>query len=1545
MSASENPTPSSPSIESAGSFNELVVKQNLPAWMTTADPMALKALSETLLLSHQSHDKVRELLKGLRGIDQFAAPLLSDALRKQFGNGLDIYSDVYIQGSTVLARDLSPIGNQEWRSISFKQSLLQAALHNFEARPASSWGSNDWSRLVRADNSPLPVEIKPEQFLDLCRTLDLGAKYQAHLNAIFNPPASEHETAAQARARVRSALRDNKRHDLAVAAYIAVIKKQISGLAYRMLLEVSELKADVTLEGLKVYHKRLNMLGQPLSNIMLFETWVPTDAFDLYAQRQYRLAKLIIYVPGDSVSPLKEFTTWDDCESYLKGRLQQEDYRKIFCQWVPRKNMPAFQQMLEQALADKADQDLRPHRVQGDPFDEWVRLSIEKTMADARFLAVPTADEDLKTLQEQRRQAQTFGMNLLTAASFFVPGVAEVVLAVTAVQLMSEVFHGIEDWREGDRHQALSRLTAVAQDVALIATAGIAIGAATSAASRFFDGLVPIALDSGQSRLWNPDLSPYEVEPALSAQATEDEQGLLAVGNRHYVRMDGKTHVTFFDTATGKWRLRHPTRAQSYAPILEHNGAGAWRVAQDSPLEWHGEHYLFRRLGSNFTALSNEAIEQVLAVTGLDEAALRRIHLNNVAPPGALLDAIARRQLDQDITRFIEQMEAADPIPGIQSTLATLRNNVILSGIWDVLNEQAQLLPSSEDTGEPQSLTALIIAERAKELRQTLFDTLYSARNRPAPGPETTVCREFPGLPLPVVKQLIDAATSAERARLTTQMRVPLPMAEAARDRLREARLNRAIEGFYLDSVINPDTDKLSLHLLEQLPDWPGRIWLEVRDQTYTGPLLDSVGDPMATWRPVLVKTGNAYQAFSNEDRALSYSTDAHRSLYSSLLSAVDLERTETAGDLRLALARLASTKRQDAARILGQAPDRAWFNPPQRLDDGRIGYPLSGRGDPAAPRSSVVGQVRRLYPDFSNEQIENLLTALRISGADARVALLRRQREFESLDQALSRWVHEAGASTSRRPPERVQVAGQLRRCWRRQTSRMDHPDGSLLGYRLSLEGSQIGQLPELPPGTDFSHVVDLNLHDAHLLEIPEGFVRCFSAVQWLDISDNQLTALPPALGRMTSLRALNLQANRIRLSVADIATLGGLRRLEELNLSLNLIGEVPDVSRLNLLRILRLRDTGIDRLPTGLLGRLDLVSVDLRDNRIRELPNALFEADSRLVQHIVLHDNPLSANSLARLTDFQDRAHFNLIGQSHSTTPAAQVRRFWLPAAEDTLWAQKNERWERLSAEPASQHFMRVLADLTATSDFKHTRKDLMRRVWQVVDAAYENTALRKELFDLATIPRTCTDSVLVIFSALEVKTLVFNVRSQALNAQDSSGLLTLARGLFRLEKLHDIATRDITARTAVTGVGTVDDLEVHLAYRIGLARRLELPGQPRTMHFQEIAGVSLAKLDAAEAQILALEKTSQLQDFIAERDFWVDFLEHKYASDFAPIDQRFEAGQSTLWEQQAELTEEQYKERYLALTLTYQTEKRELVNEKTKLEQQLQPTQISG
>jgi hypothetical protein len=358
------------------------------------------------------------MLKGLRSAQAFAAPLLTEALRQQFGEGLNINTDLYLQGTPVLVIDRRPLGNREWRTDYIKRSLLQAALHNFEASQASVSGAANLNRLERADNSALPVPIRPEQFASLCRSLDLGAKYQAHINAFFNPSANDNETAAQARTRVLANLKGSKRHDLAVAAHMAFIRGQISLAVYQMVLQVTELKLDATLDGYAVYHKRMSILDQPLLDIMLFETWTPTGTFDEFAQRQYRLRKLVIYIPDDPVSPLKEFATWDACESYLCERLGQADYRSFFCRFVMHKDVPRFLAAMELALKEKASLRLGASTISGDPFDDGVRRSLEKVLADARFQAVPTADEDLKTLQENRRAA---GPGTTERGGFFCP--------------------------------------------------------------------------------------------------------------------------------------------------------------------------------------------------------------------------------------------------------------------------------------------------------------------------------------------------------------------------------------------------------------------------------------------------------------------------------------------------------------------------------------------------------------------------------------------------------------------------------------------------------------------------------------------------------------------------------------------------------------------------------------------------------------------------------------------------------------------------------------------------------------------------------------------------------------------------------------------------------------------------------------------------------------------------------------------------------------------------------------------------------------------
>jgi hypothetical protein len=91
-------------------------------------------------------------------------------------------------------------------------------------------------------------------------------------------------------------------------------------------------------------------------------------------------------------------------------------------------------------------------------------------------------------------------------------------------------------------------------------------------------------------------------------------------------------------------------------------------------------------------------------------------------------------------------------------------------------------------------------------------------------------------------------------------------------------------------------------------------------------------------------------------------------------------------------------------------------------------------------------------------------------------------------------------------------------------------------------------------------------------------------------------------------------------------------------------------------------------------------------------------------------------------------------------------------------------------------------------------------------------------------------------------------------------------------------------------------LDPVEVELAYRTGLAERLDLVGQPRHMRYASLSGVTRANLDAAYARVTtALLSPALLQD-LSTRSFWVDFLRKHHGQRLsrlaAPFHERMQA-----------------------------------------------------
>jgi hypothetical protein len=149
--------------------------------------------------------------------------------------------------------------------------------------------------------------------------------------------------------------------------------------------------------------------------------------------------------------------------------------------------------------------------------------------------------------------------------------------------------------------------------------------------------------------------------------------------------------------------------------------------------------------------------------------------------------------------------------------------------------------------------------------------------------------------------------------------------------------------------------------------------------------------------------------------------------------------------------------------------------------------------------------------------------------------------------------------------------------------------------------------------------------------------------------------------------------------------------------------------------------------------------------------------------------------------------------------------------------------------------------------------------------------------------------------LFNALGVKVLVKEAYALENPALVEAELVELARGKSRLDELGALARRRIAARfdagerfrrVDANGdvTGTIDEVEVQLAYMTDLAEKLDLPWQSRGMLFRAISGVTPEMIEAARLHVLGLEMGDLLEETILEQPFWKDYLENTYREDIA-------------------------------------------------------------
>ncbi|WP_223447668.1 dermonecrotic toxin domain-containing protein [Pseudomonas sp. BF-R-19] len=1309
--------------------------------------------------------------------------------------------------------------------------------------------------------------------------------------------------------------------------------------------------------------------------------------------QQTRLSgPLIAYVPDDPDHPVKEYPSLTAFMKELLGQLRNTDYQAFFSRFVAQKDKGQFFARVNERLKtftwhEREPLDMGPwwretavENPDAEPItnqmtgDLWVALFLQrrdKAIADARLIAVPTDDEDANARFKRLTSYLSIGWNLFNFAAMLVPGLGEAMLGIMVAQMLAEVAEGVEDWSKGDKDQASAYFNGVLINFAQLALMGAGhvlpgTGVTPIKVSPFVEGLKPVEV-GGKERLWNPDLGPYEQSIALPDGAKASDTGLYRHQGRDLLRRDDKCYAVRQDPDTGRHRLQHPTRADAYQPLLEHNGAGSWKTELDQPLEWD-KGQILRRLGASVDGFSDETLEQILTASGVHENVLRRLHVEQETPPALLADTLKRFKAHADAQACAEQIlvnrigeewadyavrsmtemggwpgdkaievfqgpgltgatikdgfAQASPANTLQMTWTDLLAGALPERVVGFLDEQAlRELLDEWLSGDAQKRTEALREQWAAQMGQRkrqLFDLLYSRRTRSDDPLVNLLKEDFAEISISQAQELLGEAHPSDVQHLSEKKRVPLRLAEHARKAAEQLRMTRAYEGLYLDALHSADTARLELHSLAVLPGWPADLRLEVREYSFGGALTDSLGPIDAPIRKVLILDEDGkYQARDDRDQHL-HGAD---NMYAAVLHALPDSQRKTLDFGINEAARLEQTikahplDRQVFEPILRDNPTyKPTYDPTgMRLRGGMRGYARQ------APHG--MGLRRRahaLYPDFTSEQVETLLAQFSQGEGTVHERLAVLEAEFNQLNRTLQRWMSSPLESSRFTPAgvaqwqARNQVYKALRQCWQRTGPEGIEAAGVLRPQTLTFDNIPtlsrlLDTLPKLE--ANFDHVTALSLRNCRLGSEHLSLLDSFHEVRYLNLQDNLLSALPQAVKDMRHLTHLFLDGNNIELDAVAVERLKNLTRMTSLRLRGNPLKLIPNISRMPHLQVLLLGETGLDSWPVGLFSqsRPRSIYLDLSGNPISRIPEVApgsFRAE--LLARTVINRGSrwISSENLEIL-----KSYIESVGMDPERPyPPRGVldSSEWASGMSERQWQVKQEVWNAVEDEFDSVPFFNEIRKLTQSADFKAGetyQTELTTKIWRMLEAMARDSELRIKLFNEAATPTECVDGGTQLFNAMGVQVLVHE--AYALERADliETQLLELALGKSRLDELGAIARQRVSARL-VKGerfrrydadgevTGTIDEVEVHLAYMTDLAERLDLPWQARGMQFRSIAEVSKEMIEAAFQRIKALEEGDLLIDRIFEQPLWKTWLESTYREELNGLKRRIDA-----------------------------------------------------
>ncbi|MBP1128010.1 MULTISPECIES: NEL-type E3 ubiquitin ligase domain-containing protein [Pseudomonas] len=1088
----------------------------------------------------------------------------------------------------------------------------------------------------------------------------------------------------------------------------------------------------------------------------------------------------------------------------------------------------------------------------------------------------------------------------------------------------------------------------------------------------------------------------YEQQPKLPPDMKPATNGVFEFNTRVYLPLLGALYQIMFDKNLFKWRLVHPKKSGVNTPTLEQNGEGAWRLSSDNPMTWD-DHSLLYRLGNQQYLFTQEIAGKIMALTDTSPEALRQVHCTAKPAPPLLADTCKRFKIDHEIQLFIEAMRtdptAAPARPELQLLVLTAIKgwpadhvlqivdneqrvlkqypdsnlpNVQAVKVTDQAYNSGKLLPTvlehdkvcegllgETPTSDDERLFKLVekILSFTEQERAKLLNSIYARSERDGSEQVQRLKAKYPSLPASTAKVILGHATSRELKQLHEKNQVGLRLSEQARLSSHDLRLNRAFEGLYLPSCANADSDKIALNLLKSLPDWPKNLRVDIHQDTYQGPLLESAGHLDGTSRRRLARSNRAYQAYDAQGGTLGSASNSLLEALAHLLS--DSEKASLGiteqGDVsvwREQIVALALGRRIEIKGWLDLPHLQPWMQPPLHVDRSFLAYPIWGlrwlSGGNGAP--DLISRARELYPSLSRREARAVIHSMNLSEPAALIELDRRKAEYDAMDTELRRW---AQAPQSDNGPNdllelqrenRLFTAELLRQAWRRD-GRHTYVHDLFLIPSLELRIDHGG----LPPAlflaglTGFAHIEHLALLGSAFPDSADLFLQKFPGLKSLHIRCG-MTELPTAITDMTQLISLDLSYNQLVLNEESSARLANMTRLRYLDLSHNRLAIAPNVSRLSELRKLNLRNTRITQWPSGTWQLTQLWSLFLEDNLISSVPEQVFTGPRSMTEgETFLHGNPLSDTARRRIRYAVAPRPINVDAPQATlhNTPESDDINLWLTGVPATDITERSWLWEQLRAneEVRADDVFQVLRDLPETFAYKAStdaRQALTTRVWTLLQAMGDSTELRNNVCLNTYGAGTCGDSALLAFTNMELEHRIHQSKSLSRTYESDRALIALSTGRFYLNHLDHISDKFIHARELAGQ--EVDPAEVTIFFRARLAKEFNLPFYPLELLYTVESYVTPAVLEDARTQLQRLGKSPALQEWLLMEAFWIEYLTKSHPEPFATVKETIEYKVQLLEKQLPSKQSDEYLERRQSLVDLENDEHNRLVRQLT-------------